>query len=173
MINRSTLDTYVEDAGPAALVQRDELVPVEGPDGVIFPSTYASGDSFAGGYNIDGDPNGENVCLIDSVGSQANRIEPMFGRGPYVELVPQIHIRAGEQVVSVLEAGHRAGDAIVRCSPLQEELKGGVQSPPERRCRPAGQARSDVARFRGVGFPRHAGQGAKADRLDHSRVQRT
>jgi CRISPR-associated protein Csb1 len=47
----------------------------------------------------------------------------MFGRAPYAELVPQIAIRAGEKVVSLLEAGHRAGDAIVRCSPLQDELQ--------------------------------------------------
>jgi CRISPR-associated protein Csb1 len=30
------------------------------------------------GYNIDELPDGSNVCLIDSFGSQANRIEPLF-----------------------------------------------------------------------------------------------
>lgn len=118
------LDSYLDDAGPAALVLRDELAPVEGADGVFFPPTFAAGDNFAGGYNIDGDLNGQNVCLVDSVGAQANRIEPMFGKPPYVALVPQIGIRAGDRVVSLLEAGHRAGDAIVRCSILQEELHG-------------------------------------------------
>jgi CRISPR-associated protein Csb1 len=117
------LDAYLDDAGPAALVLREELVPVEGADGVLFPPTYAPGDGFAGGYNIDGDPNGANVCLIDSVGSQGNRIEPLFGREPYAALVPQIGIRAGDRVVSLLEAGHRAGDAVVRCSILQQELQ--------------------------------------------------
>jgi CRISPR-associated protein Csb1 len=120
-VNR--LDYLIEENGPAALVLREELVPVEGADGVLFPPTYAAGDNFPGGYNIDGDGNGSNVCLIDSVGAQANRLEPMFGRDPYRSLVPQISIRAGERVVSLLEAGHRAGDAIVRCSPLQEELQ--------------------------------------------------
>jgi CRISPR-associated protein Csb1 len=123
MTDRAALDTYVEETGPAALVLRDDLVSVEGPNGVIFPSTYASGDAFAGGYNIDGDPNGDNICLIDSVGSQANRIEPIFGRAPYVELVPQVEVRAGDQLVNLLQAGHRAGDAIVRCSALQDELR--------------------------------------------------
>jgi CRISPR-associated protein Csb1 len=122
------LDAYLEDAGPAALVLRDELTAVEGPDGVFFPPTYAAGDNFAGGYNLDGDPNGQNVCLVDSVGAQANRIEPMFGKPPYAELVPQIGIRAGERVVSLLEAGHRAGDAIVRCSVLQDELQRAFKS---------------------------------------------
>ena len=117
------LDAFLEDTGPAALVLRDELVSVEGPEGVLFPPTYAEGTGFPGGYNIDGEPNGANVCLVDSVGSQANRIEPIFGRAPYDSLVPQIRVKAGDREVSLLEAGHRAGDAIVRCSALQDELQ--------------------------------------------------
>src|SRR5688572_2196490 len=117
------LDAYLNDDGPAAIVLRDWLVPVEGSDGVLFPPTYASGDGFPGGYNIDGDPNGKNVCLIDSVGAQANRIEPIFARPPYSALVPQISVIAGDREVNLVEAGHRAGDAIVRCSSLQEELQ--------------------------------------------------
>jgi CRISPR-associated protein Csb1 len=118
-----TLDTYLDDAGPAALVLREELVPVEGADAVLFPPTFASGDEFVGGYNIDGDLDGENVCLIDSVGAQANRIEPLFGTPTYADLVPQISVQAGERTVSILEAGHRAGDALVRCSVLKDELQ--------------------------------------------------
>jgi CRISPR-associated protein Csb1 len=98
-------------------------MPVEGTDGVLFPATYASGDGFPGGYNIDGDPNGTNVCLIDSVGSQANRIEPLFAEGKYKALVPQVVVKAGEKEINLLEAGHRAGDAIVRCSELQPALQ--------------------------------------------------
>jgi CRISPR-associated protein Csb1 len=118
-----SLDHYLNSDGPAALVIQEPLMPVEGPEGVLFPATFAGGDGFPGGYNIDGDPNGENICLVDSVGSQANRIEPLFETDPYAELVPQIKIRAGENVISLLEAGHRAGDALVRCSALQEELQ--------------------------------------------------
>lgn len=122
MPEMTMLDHYLAESGPAALVLRDELVPVEGPDGVFFPPTYAKGDDFPGGYNIDASGTAGNVCLVDSVGSQANRIEPMFGREPYSKLVPQIAVRAGEKTVNLLEAGHRAGDAIVRCSSLQKEL---------------------------------------------------
>jgi len=98
-------------------------MPVEGRDGVLFPATFAAGDGFPGGYNIDEFPGGTNVCLIDSVGSQANRIEPLFAAGEYAGLVPQIVIVAGTKKVNLLEAGHRAGDAIVRCSALQEEMR--------------------------------------------------
>src|SRR5512139_3879416 len=117
------LDSYLDDQGPAALVLQEQLVSVEGADGVLFPPTFAAGDGFPGGYNIDGEPDGNNVCLVDSVGSQANRLEPIFGRPPYDSLVPQVSIRAGENVINVLEAGHRAGDAIVRCSALQGEIE--------------------------------------------------
>lgn len=119
-------DTWLKQDGPAALVLRQHLESVEGADGVIFPATYAPAEDsrvFPGGYNIDTFPDGTNVCLMDSVGSQANRIEPAFGREPYTHLVPQIIIEAGEIRVNLLEAGHRAGDAIVRCSSLQEELR--------------------------------------------------
>jgi CRISPR-associated protein Csb1 len=116
-------DHFLNDDGPAALVIREPMMPVEGIEGVVFPATFASGDNFPGGYNIDGDPNGTNICLIDSVGSQANRIEPLFCQGKYAGLVPQIVVKAGEKEVNILEAGHRAGDAIVRCSELQKELQ--------------------------------------------------
>ena len=37
-------------------------------------------------------------------------------------------MKAGEKEVSILEAGHRAGDALVRCSELQEELHDAFKS---------------------------------------------
>src|SRR6516165_7557210 len=95
-------DHYLTNDGPAALVIREHLMPVEGSDGVLFPATFAAGDGFPGGYNIDGDPNGTNVCLIDSVGSQANRIEPLFAEDKYKHLVPQIEVTAGARVVNLL-----------------------------------------------------------------------
>jgi len=117
-------DKYLSATGPAALVIRESLSPVEGLDGVVFPSTFAADtkSGFKGGYNIDGKEDGPNVCLIDSVGSQANRIEPQFKEEPYKQLVPQIFVKAGEKEVSILDAGHRAGDALVRCSALDARL---------------------------------------------------
>lgn len=117
-------DGWLASDGPAALVLREHLIPVEGADGVVFPATFAGSEdkSFAGGYNLDAWPDGKNVCLIDSVGSQANRIEPIFMTKELAELVPQIVVKAGDKQVNLLEAGHRAGDAIVRCSALQKDL---------------------------------------------------
>lgn len=128
-------DKYLESDNVAALVIRESLIPVEGKDGVVFPATYAPAKEigFKGGYNIDpikkeGNVwNEPNVCLIDSVGSQANRMEPLFKDPPYDALVPQIIIQAGSKKINLLKAGHRAGDAIVRCSALQEPLQKAFQ----------------------------------------------
>lgn len=122
-------DRYFAPDGPAALVIREQLEPAEGADAVFFPATYAAkkkGED--GGYNIDGgdrtkDPLAQNIALVDSVGSQANRIEPLFIEGELAKLVPQIVITAGEKSVNLLEVGHRAGDAIARCSALQADLR--------------------------------------------------
>ena len=51
MSELTRFDPWLADEGPAALVIREHLQPVEGPDGVVFPPTFAAGDNFPGGYN--------------------------------------------------------------------------------------------------------------------------
>ena len=123
----TTYDRFLApDSDIAALVIREHLVPVEGADGVVFPATFAAAEDksqFPGGYNIDIFPDGKNVCLIDSVGSQANRIEPIFATAEYAKLVPQIIVKAGEKRINLIFAGHRAGDALIRCSAMHKELR--------------------------------------------------
>lgn len=126
------IEAWLENSAdaPAAIVMREYLTPVEGKDGVFFPPTFAAAENskeFPGGYNINELGNGENVCLIDSVGSQANRIEPMFATGDYAALVPQLVVEAGEKRISILDAGHRAGDAIIRCTELKDALQKAFQ----------------------------------------------
>ncbi len=112
--------------GPVALHLRQKLLPVEGEGGVIFPPTYADI-----GYNIDILSDGSKVATIDSVGAQANRMEPIFKavdagqpENPLARLVPQIDITYGNnKVVSILEAGHRLGDAIIRSSELKDAAR--------------------------------------------------
>ncbi len=122
-------DTWANDrAGPVALHLSQHLLPVEGRGGVFFPPTYADVE-----YNIDTLQDGTKVALVDSVGSQANRLEPIFLEDPYRALVPQVTIGysvpkkdgmpAYEGSVSLLEAGHRLGDAVVRSTELHEEAR--------------------------------------------------
>jgi len=158
MSDVTKFDVWIKEGGPAALVIREQLAPIEGAERVFFPATYAAAEDkrvFAGGYNIDvfpkderaiGEaaaamiregrlkptidlfPTSDNVCLVDSVGSQANRIEPLFGKAKYRHLVPQIVIKAGDKPVNMLLAGHRAGDALVRFSKVGEPIWDAFQS---------------------------------------------
>ncbi len=105
----------------AALTMRQRLVPIEGEDAVFFPPTYPI-DQNRAGYNIDRFDDGSSVCQIDSVGSQANRMEPLFRQKAYKQLVPQVVITAGERTEHILEAGHRAADAIIRFSTLHQGI---------------------------------------------------
>lgn len=105
-------------AGPVALTLCQTLVPAEGKDAVIFPPTYAGV-----GYNVDTLVDGTRVATVDSVGSQANRMEPVFEEAPYAALVPQVTITYGNgRSVSILQAGHRLGDALIRSTALAEEV---------------------------------------------------
>ncbi len=119
-LTAATIDSWVDDPnGPVAVHLKQKLLPVEGEGAVIFPPTYADIR-----YNIDTLSDGTQVCTIDSVGSQANRMEPIFKaaeagepENPLARLVPQIDIAYGnEKKLSILEAGHRLGDAIIRTS---------------------------------------------------------
>jgi CRISPR-associated protein Csb1 len=114
------ISSWVDDPnGPVALHLKQKLLSVEGESGVIFPPTYADI-----GYNIDTLSDGTKVVTIDSVGSQANRIEPIFKCEPYSKLVPQIDIRYGnDKSISILEAGHRLGDALIRSTELKQQAQ--------------------------------------------------
>ena len=124
-------DKFANDKnGPVALHLKQKLVPVEGEGAVIFPPTYAVGDGKSP-YNIDKLSDGTLVCTVDSVGSQANRMEPIFKaaapgeqENPLAKLVPQIDITYdNEKKISILEAGHRLGDAIIRSTALQGDAQ--------------------------------------------------
>lgn len=119
--------------GPAALVCRQWLMPAEGRDAVIFPPTFAATEGGGGkaGYNIDEVPSGEkttHVAIIDTVGAQANRMEPVFktqGDGDsFPVLVPRVKIKlpSGKEI-DLLDAGHRAADALVRYSGIGKPLR--------------------------------------------------
>jgi CRISPR-associated protein Csb1 len=125
-LSENTIESWTDPKGPVALVLKEHLMPIEGEGGVFFPPTYASDKQ---PYNIDELSDGTKVVTVDSVGSQANRMEPIFGTGlagdpELANLVPQIMIEIGDgKRVSVLEAGHRLGDAIIRASSLKDEAR--------------------------------------------------
>lgn len=123
-LTNSLINSWADDKnGPVALCLKQKLIPVEGEGAVIFPPTYAMGDGNSP-YNIDRLSDGTKVATIDSVGSEANRIEPIFKEERFKSLVPQIDIIYGNQrTISILEAGHRLGDAIIRCTDLKDKAQ--------------------------------------------------
>jgi len=113
--------------GPVAIVLKEWLKPVG--DEVVFPPTYANPEKGDAVYNIDRFGS-KQVCTIDSIPSQANRIEPAFITLAGGKLVPQITVsvtKTGE-VVNLLCAGHRAADAIVRFSSLKKDVDQAMQA---------------------------------------------
>jgi CRISPR-associated protein Csb1 len=146
-------DSWLAADGPVALRMRQKLLPVEADEsgrGVIFPPTYADI-----GYNIDTLADGTRVATIDTVGSQANRLEPIFkstGKdahgnelNPLASLVPQVEIvlhRGGKkgskqqegedghiEKRSLLDLAHRSADAVVLASPtLAPEIAKAVEA---------------------------------------------
>jgi CRISPR-associated protein Csb1 len=132
-VQKVHIDTWADDLrGPVALHLRQVLIPVEGKEGVIFPPTYAMKDDRKHGpYATDELSDGTTVVQIDSVGSQANRMEPLFRKAaegrpekPLAAFVPQVEIQVENgTAVSILDVGHRLGDALVRSSTLYKEVK--------------------------------------------------
>lgn len=121
-----------DDAQVAAIVLRERLRPVQGSRGVFFPPTFAAiGQGKKSDYHIDRfgpraeDPEGAqkegvtaNRCTVDSVPSQANRLEARLLRYSGTS-IPKITItgsRVGQGSIDLLEVGHRVGDAVVRYS---------------------------------------------------------
>lgn len=107
--------------GPVAFHLCEHLLPVEGRGAVFFPPTYAGG-----GYAIDTLADGTKTVTVDSVGSQANRMEPVFLEPELRHLVPQVTVTyrrkdKSEGEISLLEAGHRLGDALVRATALFQD----------------------------------------------------
>ncbi len=120
-ISKESIEQWATDPqGPVALHLKQTLTSVECIDPVkdpciIYPPTYADI-----GYNIDELRDGTKVALVDSVGSQANRMEPFFICSESDQskwLVPQINIKINDDTtLSLLELAHRGADAVVRSS---------------------------------------------------------
>lgn len=125
---------------PVAIVLRETLEPVEGADAIVFPPTFAKGDKAPHPYQIDElrddsqDATAENfnICDIDTVGSQANRMESIFTKPQLSALVPPITIMAGDQKAKLVEVGHRIADAVVRFSDHDEFVRGVIADLKER-----------------------------------------
>ena len=135
------VDHWLAEDGPAAIVLREYLMPVEGMDSPVFPPTFAASetadddeDETKGGYNINRLPGEGNrsVCLIDSVGSQANRLEPLFKEERYKGLVPQVTNTPDPRRTPQRQQGNMRGGSGSRSVPADRrgEGMGGIDDSP-------------------------------------------
>jgi len=130
------------DDQAVAIIVKQHLLPDDMENPVIFPPTYlrAKGksqdddkDDKSGKkesqknqqtsvYNLDPLGDGKNVVEVDSPQSDGNRSEPLFKSDELKHLVPQVVIDVNGTPVNLLDAGHRAGDAVVRLSSLADKF---------------------------------------------------
>jgi CRISPR-associated protein Csb1 len=161
----NSIDSYdylLKDTGPAAIVLKQWLKPVGDP--IIFPPTYANPkENDPPVYNIDhfGETTSlakkfekfkkthtfmnadrveegklHSVCIIDSIPSQANRIEPALSRvtddsGKPVKLVPTVRVktRINNEVIELdllVDAGHRIADAMLRYTSIADDVSAAI-----------------------------------------------
>ena len=111
----SLIRDLITDDTTVALTFRQLLEPVEGLDVPIFPPTYPPPEKgehrFNTPYTVNPGPNDTLICDIDSVQSQANRMEAAFSDG-LADVVPQHAVEAGD-----------SGLRDVRFDPLTRERK--------------------------------------------------
>ena len=103
------------------------LEPLEGRDVAIFPPTYpASKDTkthrFDTPYPVNETKGGMLLCDLDSVQSQANRMEAAF-TAALAEVVPHHVVEAGGRRVELLELPHRIADAAIRATGLGAHIR--------------------------------------------------
>lgn len=136
-----SVDWLAEADLPVAITLTEVLEPSEGDDAIVFPPTFAVSKTAPHPYQIDvlnekitpqeAAKTGleANNCLIDSVGSQANRMESVFKQSPLSELVPQIIVKLNDEVrTNLLDVGHRIADGAVRFSGLREYITKAIEA---------------------------------------------
>lgn len=122
----------LSDDRVVAVVTQQRLRPVEGHGMPFFPPTYL-GSNDKPTYCISPLPNGGNLCTVDSVQSQANRIEEAFMAAPYRALIRPVVVTAAlpndqKLTLDMLQLGHRLADAAVRLSTLSEQASQAFQA---------------------------------------------
>ena len=166
-------DTWLEISGPVAVVVQEELEPVLGQGSVFFPPTFApaEGSKETPEYVIDQTNTGQ-VALVDTIGSQANRMEPLFKTPPYSELgstSTHHNRRARNRFARRRAPGCRCSRTFLRQAGTTARSIFGDQR--KARCHFTRKNGSDLYRLRRLGLTRHSAQTSTDRRLNDSRLR--
>lgn len=121
------LTQLLSDSRVVAVVSQQKLRPAEGDGMPFFPPTYL-GTNNSPTYCISSTADGGNLCTVDSVQSQANRVEEAFLDEPYRSLIRRVEVTAklpnnGSKTLDMLQLGHRLADAAVSFSTIGQEAR--------------------------------------------------
>ena len=124
--NGKLIENLVADREVVALTFKRQLESIDGPGVPIFPPTYPAPKDgphrFDTPYTVNETKDGVLVCDLDSVQSQANRMEAAF-TGRLAGVVPQHAVQAGDHQVRLTELPHRIVDASIRATSLAGDIR--------------------------------------------------
>lgn len=120
------IDHLIEDRNFVAISISQKLEPMEGRRSPVYPATYPAaekqGHRFDTPYNINQLKDGRFVATLDSVQSQANRMEAAF-EDELAHAVPKVSVAAGDRTVLLTQLPHRLADAVIRASELHDAIR--------------------------------------------------
>ena len=117
----------IADPTAVAMTFRQTLEPVAGRDVPVFPPTYPPDRQrrthrFDTPFPVNETRDGARVCDLDSVQSQANRMEAAF-TASLADVVPHHVVRAGDREKNLLDLPHRIADAAIRATGLGDRIR--------------------------------------------------
>ena len=123
----------IGDEDLVALRYHQALEPVEGRGAVVDPPTYPGPRVKRGGaerrseYVINNRGDGARICDLDTVQSQANRMEASYRRA-LADLIPRHVVEAGGRRVDLTELPHRLADASIRATGLAIDIRASLEA---------------------------------------------
>ena len=127
-----SLHALMADSAIVALTLRQPLASVEAPDVPVAPPTYPPAREtgthrFDTPYTVNETRAGVRLCELDSVQSQANRMEAAF-TAELAEVVPHHVVRAGRFERDLTRLPHRIADAAIRATELAPDIRAAFEA---------------------------------------------
>lgn len=127
----ASIAELLNDTQVVALSVTQGLEPMEGWEVPVFPATYPAPDKQGHRhdtpYTVNQLKDGRWVATLDTVQSQANRMEASFS-GELAHTVPTVTVTAKERTVSLTDLPHRLADAAIRTSDLKDEIRAAFEA---------------------------------------------